>query len=984
MFVRLFQESQYVIVLSANCWLVGSVSSGVIHHGTTGPHIGILDAVLRKLIEAKQKISLPVKEEDTYEEEEPAEGPSAEERRLPSALQPVWYNVTLKTYIPGFVTIPDGKNFTSDGNIMIKLDVKQSTAEIVLNANGLSFPTNYNKVKILMEPEISRARRQAMENSTELIDSLNNADEEAPMRVAFTDTGIKVTKIVYNSTLEQVRIKLDTKLEQGSFVVFQVPFNGRINERLSGLRLSTYKTKDNQSRALAFSDIKPNSQRMFWPFFDETRFNAPLTLTVLHPKGTTVRASAKEASDAEETSDPLWLKTSFGTTSPLTTPLSGFIVTDFQKAEAVTDTGTKIRVFCRPEANNSTDFALATAEKVFDILQGYFAIPPKSDKLDIFALPKLEVPAMSSDGLILIREDFLLYDQRLNNIEEKWLGPLTAAFESEAHWISDAVARYMEYHVLGKAFEGVIEKGDYQTVDSLEPALLNDARASSYPITVDNGTPSEAMEPFDRITSDKGAAVLRMIKAVIGEESFQRGFQNFLRDEANGNIKPDLWSALDGVMPKTMGYPVVEVYRIDEWTVELTQRRFKLDHLTPEKAKFRNALYWYKWDIPLFFEINGKPQEMTWLHEAIRLPLNVSDHLLINTESIGFYRVNYDEEGWSKIVRQLQKDHTKYPPSARARFVSDALALAASGQFSYETAFGVLSYLPMETEYQPWSNAAKGLEDLYDRMSETDLEPSVKEFVLKKLKSIFDKLDLSSLSFTEDKQWQESKSTSQIVKLYCKLSPEVCYKGLTSQFESNFLGNCGSNGISSVCSSVSPTIRSFVYCAGVAGGSDNEFEKVRQLSLREVNAVERKKLIEALACSRDPRKLRRLLHECVQPTKSTVDVEDVHPLMAAINNEPVGAEIVSNFVLDNWKELTERFSYDHTALSAVMRGALRFDSEREAKQFERFMADHKTSTRGLDVLKVKLEIARNRVQWLKNNKKTMKDLLISKHSDIDL
>lgn len=102
-------------------------------------------------------------------------------------------------------------------------------------------------------------------------------------------------------------------------------------------------------------------------------------------------------------------------------------------------------MFCRPEANNSTDFALATAEKVFDILQGYFAIPPKSDKLgltflnfphtlvvdyvlvlrgpkwfaDIFALPKLEVPAMSSDGLILIREDFLLYDQRLNNIEEK-------------------------------------------------------------------------------------------------------------------------------------------------------------------------------------------------------------------------------------------------------------------------------------------------------------------------------------------------------------------------------------------------------------------------------------------------------------------------------------------------------------------------------------------------------------------------------------
>ncbi|KAK6050905.1 hypothetical protein COOONC_11593 [Cooperia oncophora] len=58
---------------------------------------------------------------------------------------------------------------------------------------------------------------------------------------------------------------------------------------------------------------------------------------------------------------------------------------------------------------------------------------------------------------------------------------------------------------------------------------------------------------------------------------------------------------------KQMGYPVVEMYRIDDHTIELTQRRFKLDHLTPEKAKYRNAQYWYKWDVPIFYELNGNP-----------------------------------------------------------------------------------------------------------------------------------------------------------------------------------------------------------------------------------------------------------------------------------------------------------------------------------------------------------------------------------------
>lgn len=41
-----------------------------------------------------------------------------------------------------------------------------------------------------------------------------------------------------------------------------------------------------------------------------------------------------------------------------------------------------------------------------------------------------------------------------------------------------------------------------------------------------------------------------------------------------------------------MGYPVVEVRRIDDKKVELRQKRFKWDENALEREKFRNARFW--------------------------------------------------------------------------------------------------------------------------------------------------------------------------------------------------------------------------------------------------------------------------------------------------------------------------------------------------------------------------------------------------------
>ncbi|KAK5979258.1 hypothetical protein GCK32_016446, partial [Trichostrongylus colubriformis] len=237
-----------------------------------------------------------------------------------------------------------------------------------------------------------------------------------------------------------------------------------------------------------------------------------------------------------------------------------------------------IRVYSRPEAINSTQLALDTSAKVFEFLQEYFAVPPRSTKLDVFALPELAKRAMYGDGLILVREDRLLFNSKINSNEEKlkivqtichkftkqiqlnykvnknsllqWFGNLMGKSDSRALWLNEAMAKYMEYVCLESVFTG-LDKNSYQTAQSMEQALVNDARSLSHPLVFNEEGPSGSNLMEDEITSDKGAALLRMLRAVIGEEKFQRGIQDFLKSHhANENEQVNLWDAWNHLVPE--------------------------------------------------------------------------------------------------------------------------------------------------------------------------------------------------------------------------------------------------------------------------------------------------------------------------------------------------------------------------------------------------------------------------------------------------
>lgn len=99
--------------------------------------------------------------------------------------------------------------------------------------------------------------------------------------------------------------------------------------------------------------------------------------------------------------------------------------------------------------------------------------------------------------------------------------------------------------------------------------------------------------------------------------------------------------------------------------------------------------------------LNFEPNQSTstvWLSPRrpfveIEGPKNNESWILVNFESNGYYRVNYDQHNWELLAKQLLLNHTVIPTITRAQLIDDAFTLGHSKIISYEIAAGLIEYL---------------------------------------------------------------------------------------------------------------------------------------------------------------------------------------------------------------------------------------------------------------------------------------------------
>ena len=137
-----------------------------------------------------------------------------------------------------------------------------------------------------------------------------------------------------------------------------------------------------------------------------------------------------------------------------------------------------------------------------------------------------------------------------------------------------------------------------------------------------------------------------------------------------------------------------------------------------------------------------------------------SYYILGNLEMCGFYRVNYDESNWDKIIKQLKHDKDVsfflYIDLAlvmyntirlkainvinRAQLVNDIFGFAENGMIEITKPFELISYLVQETEYLPWMVAIERIKYISDMLESSDAYKSLQDYLIRLIKPIYNRV----------------------------------------------------------------------------------------------------------------------------------------------------------------------------------------------------------------------------------------------------
>ncbi|SRR5579871_5792012 len=562
-------------------------------------------------------------------------------QRLPELAVPENYKLT---FAPDFTK----DNFAGDATISIR--VLKPTSEIVLNAAQLEF-------------------------QSATVTSGGNT---------------QTATVTMDAVKEFATLKFANAIQPGPASI-HIVYTGLLNGDLRGFYLG----KEQNGKKYAVTQFESTDARRAFPSFDEPAYKATADITVVTEKDKVAISNQKVISDTPGPgADKHTVK--FATTAKMSSYLYAVAVGDFEYIEGSAD-GIPIRVYTFPGRKQQGQFALEVAENCLKYYDHYFGVKYAFTKLDLIGLPDFAAGAMENAGAITFREVALLIDEKNASTEQKkhvattitheiahqWFGDLVTMQWWDDIWLNEGFATWMETKPVAAwkpewdmNLDDVLDTSNTMTVDSL---------ATTRPIHQAAETPEEIQELFDGIAYGKAAAVLRMLEAYLGPETFRKGVVSYIKQHAYGNsTAEDFWSALatasnkpvDQIMPtfvKQAGLPMISVKSACEGNqtkVMLAQQRYFFDRSRMDAGSDE------LWQVPVCLKSKeGDKQEcelLTKKEDTFTLPgCSSPAWVLGNAGATGYYRSHYDSE----TVRNLSGvAQTALSPAERIRLISDEWA----------------------------------------------------------------------------------------------------------------------------------------------------------------------------------------------------------------------------------------------------------------------------------------------------------------------
>lgn len=495
-------------------------------------------------------------------------------------------------------------------------------------------------------------------------------------------------------TLDDAREALTVTLPSAGDVTLTITYTAPLTDTMMGIYPSYY-TVNGEQKQLIGTQFETTAARQAFPGVDEPEAKATFDLAIKfdeHP-GETIIANMPEIRNDNGVHH-------FATTKRMSTYLVAFAFGEMQKKLTHTKSGVEIGVFAtKAHQANELDFALDIAKRAIEFYEDFYNTPyplPHSYQL---ALPDFSAGAMENWGLVTYREAYLTLDPANTALDMKMQVATVITHELAHQWFGDLVTmKWWDDLWLNESFANMME---YVAVDALQPdwhiwelfqeseapaALQRDATDGVQSVHVAVENPAEIDSIFDSaIVYAKGARMLVMVRALIGDDALRQGLQQYFAAHQYGNATgADLWAALGAasgldvgaIMQSWLeqpGYPVVTL-AVQAGQLTISQRQFFIGD-----GQDQDRL----WQIPLNANFAAAPQifntRSATLGDYQALRAAAGEPLRLNVGNDSHFIVQYDDTLLAEIMGQADA----LDSISQRQLLQDARLLAEGGRQSY-------------------------------------------------------------------------------------------------------------------------------------------------------------------------------------------------------------------------------------------------------------------------------------------------------------
>ncbi|XP_029156058.1 aminopeptidase N-like [Nylanderia fulva] len=409
-----------------------------------------------------------------------------------------------------------------------------------------------------------------------------------------------------------------------------------------------------------------------------------------------------------------------------------------------------IKMWCRFENQFYMEFAKNVTENITLHFQHTWKRSDKIWNVNHVVIPNFSDKNITVLGLVFYRETDIIYNKNVypiaNKIEvtqsvgrkvtQEWFNNMMSNPLVSDFWFKKGFTTLLATYTVNKIYP------DYQIIN------LFVVQNQHYSFNLDSyymwPSTSKVNSLSEIPNSIRAPFILRMMQHVLTEEIFQKGIRRYIHLNVH---------YIDFVehMRQTASRinPLVDIGSMDNWASE------KHCPIVKVVRNYRNPIsqtkVWIQYIdllknrcIPVTFTTQEFPDFNNFTHHLLcqfiresrdfelLLPFKENGWMIFNIQQIGYYRVNYDDENWQRIINYLQcSNYKKIHVLNRAQIIDDAFYLMIIGHIKTSIFLNIMPYLAEEEDYIAWYPMFKALEYMFGTFSVIILETIFKDFTIR-------------------------------------------------------------------------------------------------------------------------------------------------------------------------------------------------------------------------------------------------------------